>query len=90
VGVPSSTPPRRQPQARPCTNGPSRKRAVLAWLTDLAERADAPAPDLLARSLTLLLDGALADGALSADPAAALAAKQAARGLVDASLSQSA
>jgi AcrR family transcriptional regulator len=60
------------------------KRSVLAWLTDLAERAGAPAPDFLARSLALLLDGALADGALSADPAAATSAKEAARSLVEA------
>lgn len=40
----------------------------------------------LGRSLTLLLDGGLADGALAADPAAAAAAKQTARQLVAAAL----
>ena len=62
------------------------KQAVLAWLRDLAARAGAPDPDSLARSLALLLDGGLADGALSADPAAARAAKQAAGGLVAAAV----
>ena len=58
------------------------KQAVLAWVRDLAERAGAPDPLALARSLTLLLDGGLADGALAADPAAAAAAKEAAGQLV--------
>ena len=58
------------------------KQAVLAWVRDLAEAAGAKDPGALARSLTLLLDGGLSDGALSADPAAAQAAKQAARSLV--------
>ncbi len=44
------------------------KQAVLAWLRDLAPRAGAADPDSLARSLALLLDGGLADGALAADP----------------------
>jgi AcrR family transcriptional regulator len=60
------------------------KRAVLAWMRDLATRADADDPDTLARSLALLLDGGLADGALAADPEAAQVAKYAARGLVTA------
>ena len=58
------------------------KQAVLAWVGDLAEQAEAADPTALARSLTLLLDGGLADGALAADPAAVVAAKQAARQLV--------
>ncbi len=58
------------------------KQAVLAWVRELAGEADAQDPDTLARSLTLLLDGALADGALAADPATAQAAKVAARSLV--------
>ena len=60
------------------------KQAVLAWLRELASRADAEDPDSLARSLALLLDGGLADGALAADPEAARVAKQAAGRLVTA------
>ena len=41
------------------------KQWVLAWLEDLAERAGAEHPDRLARALALLLDGALAGGALT-------------------------
>jgi AcrR family transcriptional regulator len=58
------------------------KRSVLAWLQQLAGEAGADDPDALARSLALLLDGGLADGALAADPAAAPAAKRAAAALV--------
>ena len=58
------------------------KRAVMAWVRDLAAKAGAGDPDALARSLTLLLDGGLADGALTADPAAVVAAKETARQLV--------
>lgn len=58
------------------------KQSVLAWVRELAGDAGAQDPDTLARSLTLLLDGALADGALAADRAAAQAAKEAARSLV--------
>ncbi|WP_395659804.1 TetR/AcrR family transcriptional regulator [Nocardioides sp.] len=58
------------------------KQAVLSWLRDLATRADVDDPDRLARSLALLLDGGLADGALAADPAAPRAAQDAARVLV--------
>ena len=58
------------------------KQTVLAWVRDLATRAGAADPNALARSLTLLLDGGLADGALAADPAAAAAAKETARQLV--------
>ena len=60
------------------------KQAVLAWLRELASRADAEDPDSLARSLALLLDGGLADGALAADPEASRVAKQAAGRLVTA------
>ena len=58
------------------------KHAVLAWLRDLAAQAGADDPDSLARSLALLLDGGLADGALAADPEAARVAKQAAGRLI--------
>ena len=62
------------------------KRAVLAWLGDLAGQSGAASPDSLARSLALLLDGGLADGVLAADPEAASAAKQAAGELVAAAV----
>jgi AcrR family transcriptional regulator len=60
------------------------KRSVLAWLHDLAARAGADDPDTLARTLALLLDGGLSDGALAADPDAPRAAKLAAGRLVSA------
>ena len=62
------------------------KRSVLEWLTEVAAEAGVEDPDSLARSLTLLLDGGLADGALSADPRSARAAKRSARALVTAAL----
>jgi AcrR family transcriptional regulator len=58
------------------------KAAVLAWVRDLAEGAGASDPESLARSLTLLLDGGLASGALDASPEAPEAAKASARALV--------
>ena len=61
------------------------KRVVRAWVTDLARRAGAADPDLLARQLTMLIDGGLAVGVLDADPTASDAAKAAAQALVDAS-----
>jgi AcrR family transcriptional regulator len=60
------------------------KNVVRAWITDLAQRAGARDPGLLGRQLALLLDGGLAAGVLDADPAAAEAAKRAARALVTA------
>lgn len=51
------------------------KNKVLAWVGDLARSAGSRHPELLARSLTLLLDGGLASGALDADPEAAEAAR---------------
>ncbi len=62
------------------------KAAVRAWVRDLALAAGAEEPDVLARQLTLLLDGGLAAGVLDGDPAAAEAAKQAAAALVAGSL----
>jgi hypothetical protein len=59
------------------------KRVVHAWVTDLARRAGAPDPDLLARQLTLLIDGGLSAGVLDADPGTPAAAKAGARILVD-------
>jgi hypothetical protein len=60
------------------------KTVVRVWVTDLARRARAADPDLLARQLTLLLDGGLSAGVLDADPTTPAAAKTAARTLVDA------
>ena len=59
------------------------KTVVRAWVTDLAQRAGAKDSELLARQLTLLIDGGLASGGLDAEPSAAEAAKQAARALID-------
>jgi AcrR family transcriptional regulator len=59
------------------------KAAVRAWVRDIAEQAHARDPDALARALTLLLDGALAEGVLDGDPSAARAAKEAAAALVE-------
>ena len=58
------------------------KRDVLRWVRGLAMDAGAEDPEGLARSLTLLLDGGLASGALDADPAAATRAKESAAALV--------
>ncbi len=58
------------------------KREVLGWMRSLAHEAGARDPDRLARSLSLLLDGALASGALDADPEAADVARSTAAELV--------
>jgi AcrR family transcriptional regulator len=60
------------------------KHVVRAWVRDLTQRAGAADPDLLARQLTLLIDGGLAAGVLDAHPATPAAAKAAARVLIDA------
>lgn len=62
------------------------KHDVLSWVRDLAEQAGAADPAGLARSLTLLLDGGLAAGALDADPEAATRARDAAELLVAAAV----
>lgn len=59
------------------------KRAVRAWVRDLAEAAGAADPAQLALQLTLLVDGALAAGKLEQDPAMPAAAKEAARFAVE-------
>ncbi|MEV0001132.1 TetR/AcrR family transcriptional regulator [Micromonospora sp. NPDC050980] len=64
------------------------KNEVRAWVTELARQAGAAEPELLARQLTLLLDGGLAGGVLDGDPAIAEAAGRSARALVDAALPQ--
>jgi AcrR family transcriptional regulator len=66
------------------TRAVEHKHLVRVWITDLAHRAGARDPQLLARQLTLLLDGGLSAGVLDADPAAADAAGAAARILVNA------
>jgi AcrR family transcriptional regulator len=58
------------------------KRAVRDWVEELAQEAGADDPRGLACSLTLLLDGGLANGALDADPAAARSARRSAEALV--------
>jgi AcrR family transcriptional regulator len=60
------------------------KDAVRAWVRSLAEDAEAREPDQLARALTLLLDGGLASGSVDGRPDAPVAAKAAARALVEA------
>ncbi len=59
------------------------KNVVRAWVAELARQARAHDPDLLARQLTVLLDGGLAAGVLDNEPAAATAARAAAQTLVD-------
>jgi AcrR family transcriptional regulator len=59
------------------------KQKVLAWLRDLAADAGARRPEALARSLALLLDGALSSGALDADPEAVEVARETAARLVE-------
>ena len=63
------------------------KRKVLAWLRDLAQQAGVDHPEGLARSLSLLLDGALSSGALDADPEAVKAARDTAARLVEQAVS---
>ena len=58
------------------------KDRVLAWVTGLSTAAGARDPGRLARTLTLLLDGGLASGALDASPEAPGAARAAAQALV--------
>ena len=59
------------------------KTEVRAWVRDIAVQGGARDPAALARALTLLLDGALAEGVLDGDPSAARAAKAAAAALVE-------
>jgi hypothetical protein len=54
----------------------------------LATEAGAEDPEGLARSLTLLLDGGLASGALDADPEVATRTKQTAAALVELAVGQ--
>ena len=59
------------------------KTEVRAWVRDIAVQGGARDPAALARALTLLLDGALAEGVLDGAPSAARAAKDAAAALVE-------
>ncbi|WP_026404682.1 TetR/AcrR family transcriptional regulator [Actinomadura rifamycini] len=59
------------------------KRAVLAWVRDLADAAGARDPGALARELTLLLDGTMAAAALESVRDTVPAARRAARAIVD-------
>ena len=58
------------------------KTSVRDWVRGLAADAGAADPDVLARSLTLLLDGGLASGSVDGLPDAPAAAKAAAQTLV--------
>ncbi len=64
------------------------KDRVLAWVTGLGTDAGARDPGQLARTLTLLLDGGLASGALDASPEAPRAARAAAEALVGQALAE--
>jgi AcrR family transcriptional regulator len=62
------------------------KRQVREWMEGLARDAGAAEPGQLARALSLLLDGALANGALDADPGAVESARDTAELLVRAAI----
>ncbi|WP_242882877.1 TetR/AcrR family transcriptional regulator [Actinomadura litoris] len=59
------------------------KRAVRAWVGELAAAAGAADPELLARELTILLDGAMAGAALETIGETVPATRRAARAIVD-------
>jgi len=61
---------------------------VRALLTELADRAGAPEPEILARQLHLLYDGSGQAARMDHDPGAAAAARAAAAVLLDAALAQ--
>jgi AcrR family transcriptional regulator len=62
------------------------KHQVRAWMEVLARDAGVAQPEQLARALSLLLDGALASGALDADPSVVDAARDTAALLVRAAI----
>src|SRR5580704_390289 len=64
------------------------RRWVRALLTELADRAGVPEPEILARQLHLLYDGSGQSARMDHDPAAAAAARAAAATLLDAALAQ--
>ncbi|MFJ2477544.1 TetR/AcrR family transcriptional regulator [Streptomyces sp. NPDC087659] len=59
------------------------------WLKELGNQAGAPSPEVLARQIGLLIDGALASGRLLQDRAVVDEAKATARLLIDAHTSSS-
>ncbi|WP_067450780.1 TetR/AcrR family transcriptional regulator [Actinomadura macra] len=59
------------------------KRAVRDWVGELAAAAGAPDPELLARQLTILLDGVMSAAAVEPVPEIVPAAREAARAIVD-------
>lgn len=63
------------------------KREVREWVEGMAAAAGAREPAALARSLTVMIDGVLADGVLEAFPTTARVARTAASALVAASVS---
>jgi AcrR family transcriptional regulator len=62
------------------------RRWVRGLLTELADRAGAPEPEILARQLHLLYDGSGQSARMDRDPAAAVVARAAAATLLDAAL----
>jgi AcrR family transcriptional regulator len=62
------------------------RRWLRGYLTDLAASAGAAEPDVLARQIHLLYDGAMTARSLDDDPDVTTSAKAAARALVDAAL----
>jgi AcrR family transcriptional regulator len=64
------------------------RRWVRALLTELAARAGAPEPEVLARQLHLLYDGSGQSARMDHDPAVAVAARAAAATLLDAALAR--
>ncbi|QXJ23001.1 TetR/AcrR family transcriptional regulator [Actinomadura graeca] len=59
------------------------KRAVRAWVRELAAGAGAADPALLARQLTVLLDGVMSAAAVESVPDIVPASREAARAIVD-------
>ncbi|MEH0424331.1 TetR/AcrR family transcriptional regulator [Streptomyces sp. B21-083] len=72
------------PGSTPHTITAEHKQTVRNWVRDLAATAGAADPDTLAFQLTLLIDGTLAATRVGDATAAAGAAKQAARAMIDA------
>ena len=66
------------------------KRLIRGYLADLAEQAGAPDPTVLARSLMLLIEGAISMAHVSGNETAAVDARDAARVLIEHALGSSA
>ncbi|GHJ31355.1 TetR family transcriptional regulator [Streptomyces hygroscopicus subsp. sporocinereus] len=71
-----------EPGTAPHTATAEHKRAVRAWLTELARAAGAADPAQLALRISLLIDGTMAAAALEPRPDFAEAARETARALV--------